>query len=417
MRDSGIDVVKAFCLLVVVGLHSLMGAVTVDEQGMRVTNALAGHPIFAWTTWGVQVMPLFFLLGGFGSIHQWRRMREHGAVPADYIRQRVNRLARPAVLPIALVGGTLAALALSGVTGEAAREIGYKIGQPLWFLAVYLGCCAFVPLMARFHEAAPRLTLLTLLALALVVDTIGLSVAPVSALNFLFVWLFLQQLGFWFADGAFAKLPRWSLLALGLASYGALAVLTLFVGYSTDMYENLNPPTVCILVLGVGQMFLVAFFRPQLDAVATVAVVRRSAAVINANSMTIYLWHVPVVVLIGLAFVGTSTPLPEPLSGTWWETRPLVLLLVAVALVPVVLLLRRLESRNLALALVPTRMPTILAALKVVLSVTGVAIILVVGFTPVWSWAIGLVLLAVAVWIGPPKMRALRPAGHQRIYD
>jgi hypothetical protein len=416
VRDSGIDVVKAFCLLVVVGLHSLMGAVTLGEDGMRVTNALAGNYAFAWATWGVQVMPLFFLLGGFGSITQWRRMRDqHEATPADYIRQRVNRLARPAVLPILLVGGTLAVVVLSGLSSDGVLEIGHKISQPLWFLAVYLGCSSFVPLMARFHDAAPRITLLALLALSLVVDTIGLHVPPVSALNFLFVWLFMQQLGFWFADGAFSKLPRWSLLVFAFASYGALAVLTLVVGYSKDMYENLNPPTTCILVLGVGQIFLVAFFKPQLDAIAQVPLVRRSAAVVNANSMTIYLWHVPIVVLIGLMFVGTATPLPEPLSGSWWQTRPLVLLLVAVALVPVVLLLKRMESRTLIF--VPARMPAVLAALKVIFSVTGVAIILIVGFTPVWSWAIGLVLLAVAVWIGPPRMRALRPAVHQRIYD
>jgi hypothetical protein len=53
-------------------------------------------------------------------------------------------------------------------------------------------------------------------------------------------------------------------------------------------------------------------------------------------------------------------------------------------------------------------MPAVLAALKVILSVAGVAMILIVGFTPVWSWAIGLGLLGIAVWIGPPKVRALR---------
>jgi surface polysaccharide O-acyltransferase-like enzyme len=416
VRDSAVDLVKAVCLLVVVGLHSLMAGVTVGSDGPSVTNALAGNPAFAWATWGVQVMPLFFLLGGFASITQWRRMREKGALPAEYIRQRVNRLARPALLPIALVGATLATLALTGISGGVLREVGFKIGQPLWFLAVYLGCSAFVPLLTRLHEAAPRLTLGGLLLSALVVDTVSVTfhLPAVSALNFLFVWLFIQQLGFWYADGAFSRLPRWATLAGGVAAYGTLVVLTLIVGYSKDMYENLNPPTTCILVLGVGQIFLVAFFKPQFQRLASLAPLRRAADAINRNSMTIYLWHVPVVVIIALTMLGAAMPLPEPLSSGWWETRPLFLSLVAVALIPVVLVIARFEGRRFSF--ITTRMTAPLAALKVIFSVAGVATILIVGFTPVWSWAIGLALLVVAVWIGPPRVRALRPPRRQELF-
>ena len=416
MRDSAVDLVKAFCLLVVVGLHTMMAGVTIGVDGLHVTNALAGHYIFAWATWGVQVMPLFFLLGGFASVTQWRRMRDDGAVPADYIRQRVNRLARPALLPIALVGATLATLALTGISRDMLSQVGFKIGQPLWFLAVYLGCSAFVPVLTRLHEAAPRLTLGGLLAASIAIDTASrtFDLPLLSAFNFLFVWLFIQQLGFWYADGAFSRLPRWALLTAGIAAYGTLVFLTLVVGYSRDMYENLNPPTTCILVLGVGQIFLVAFFHPQLARIAALAPVRRAANAVNRNSMTIYLWHVPVVVIIALTMMSVSMPLPEPLSRTWWETRPLFLLLVAVALIPVVLIIARLEARKLAL--IPPPIPVPLAALKVILSVAGVATILIVGFTPVWSWAIGLALLGLAVWIGPPRVRALRPHRRQALF-
>jgi peptidoglycan/LPS O-acetylase OafA/YrhL len=413
VRDSAVDLVKALCLLVVVGLHSLMAGVTVGPDGLNVTNALAGNYAFAWATWGVQVMPLFFLLGGFASITHWRRLRDAGASPADYIRERVNRLARPAILPIALVGATLATLALTGVSGEVLSGVGYKIGQPLWFLAVYLGCSAFIPVMTRLHEAAPKLTLLALLAIALTVDTVSVTfdLTAVSYLNFLFVWLFIQQLGFWYADGAFAVFPRWSLLALGVAAYATLVFLTLVVGYSTDMYENLNPPTTCILVLGTGQIFLVAFAHPWLTKLASLGVMRRAANAINGNSMTIYLWHVPVVVVIALTMLGAAMPMPEPLSSDWWRTRPLFLALVAVALIPVVLVIARRERRRQVLRADHIAAP--LAAAKVICAVAGVATILVVGYTPAWSWALGLALLAVAVAIGPSRVRALHPAPRQ----
>ena len=127
--------------------------------------------------------------------------------------------------------------------------------------------------------------------------------------------------------------------------------------------------------------------------------------------MTIYLWHVPVVVIIALTMLGTAMPMPEPLSLSWWETRPLFLLLVAIALVPVVLIMARLDAQKQGLS--PTHMPVLLAALKVILAVAGVATILIVGFTPVLSWAVGLALVGLAVWIGPPRVKALRPRRRQ----
>lgn len=410
-RDAAVDLVKAFCLIVVVVLHVLMAGVVVGPTGLTLTNALAGNPVFAWSTWGVQVMPLFFLLGGFSSITEWRRMRAGGATDSDYIRKRVNRLARPAVLPIALVGGVLTALALAGVPADQLKEAGFRIGQPLWFLAVYIGCCAFIPLMTRLHEKAPVITLSALLAAALAIDTVSVTfhLPGVSALNFLFVWLFIQQLGFWAADGFFSRLPRLALLGGTLASFGALVFLTLVIGYSTDMYDNLNPPTTCILVLGIGQIFLLSVVRPLLDRVASPRVMTAANAV-NRNSMTIYLWHVPIVVIVSLSMIGARMAMPEPLTRTWWETRPMVLVFTLVLLVPVVFLFARWESTQLRL--IPTRTPAVIAAIKVVCAVAGVGVILVVGFTPVVSWAIGLALLVLAVWLGPPPIRSLQP--HKR---
>ena len=411
-RDAAVDLVKAFCLIVVVVLHVLMAGVVVGPQGLTLTNALAGNPVFAWSTWGVQVMPLFFLLGGFSSITEWRRMRDAGASDSDYVRKRVNRLARPAVLPIALVGAVLTTLALTGVPADQLKEAGFRIGQPLWFLAVYIGCCAFIPLMTRLHEKAPAITLGTLLAAALVIDTISVTfdLPLVSTLNFLFVWLFIQQLGFWAADGFFTRLPRLALLAGTLGSFGLLVFLTLVVGYSTDMYVNLNPPTTCILVLGIGQIFLLSFARPVVDRLATARVMAAANAV-NRNSMTIYLWHVPVVVIVSLSMIGAHMAMPEPLTRYWWETRPLFFVFTVLLLVPVVVAFARWERTQLRLT--QTRTPAVIAALKVVFAVTGVAIILVVGFIPVVSWAIGLTLLLLAVWLGPPPIRLLQPKKQQ----
>ncbi|MGV8969940.1 MAG: acyltransferase family protein [Microbacteriaceae bacterium] len=407
-RDSAVDLVKAVCLIVVVGLHAMMAGITVGEDGLAITNALEGHPIFAWATWAVQIMPLFFLLGGFSSMTQWRRMKSHGASAGEYIRQRVYRLAHPALLPLALIIGCLAAVAIAGVPNEVVSQVGFRIGQPLWFLAVYLGCAGFIPLMATLHERAPKRTLFGLLASAIAIDTLvaALALPVLGAFNFLFVWLFVQQLGFWYADGWFLRRNRLLLFGMFLTSFGVLVFLTVVIGYSTDMYVNLNPPTICILVLGVGQIALFSWAHPYLQKLSAFPSLSGAARAVNSNSMTIYLWHVPVVVIVALTMLNANFPLPEPLSDLWWQTRPLFFAAIAVGLIPVVLLVAMYDRTRKKDDESAT--PPWLAAIKVFLAVVGVGFILVVGVTPVPAAAIGLALIYLAVRLQVLKRTGLR---------
>lgn len=411
-RDVAVDIVKAACLLIVVGLHALMAGITVGSSGLAITNALEYHPIFAWATWAVQVMPLFFLLGGFSSLTQWRRMKAKGASAGDYIRGRIQRLAHPALLPVGIVGGGLAAVALAGVPNDVIREVGFRIGQPLWFLAVYLGCAGFVPFLSKLHDARPLGTLVGLFGLAIAIDTASQVIHPgIGYLNMLIVWLFVQQLGFWYADGWFLRRSRWLMLSLAVAAFGVLVVLTQFVGYSVDMYINLNPPTVCILVLAIGQLTLFTWAHPWLARLAKNETVMRMSAAVNAHSMTIYLWHVPVVVIVALSMMAARIPFPEPLSPAWWETRPLFLAAIAVGLIPVVLLIAYYDRSRRTIEQ-PTTSPFV-AVLKVVSAVTGVSIILIAGFSSAPAVAIALALLVFAVYVRSRRRDAITPPSEE----
>ena len=409
-RDRAVDLTRAACLVVVVGLHVMMAGITVGTDGLAITNSLDGHPIFAWSTWIVQVMPLFFVMGGFSALLAWRRQRERGVLASTYVRDRVARLARPALLPLALVGITLAILGLVGLPDAVLTDVGFRIGQPLWFLAVYLGCAGLVPFMARLHERAPWVTLLGMLAAAMAVDTVALLTAQplIGALNLLFVWVFIQQLGFCLADGWFDWRRRWLLLVGGLAAFGVLLFMVLVIGYSTDMYENLNPPTVAILVLGLGQTLLFAWLRPWLARLAERETLAGLSDAINKNAMQIYLWHVPVIVLIAVVLVIAGAAFPEPLSGEWWQSRPPFLIAVALLLTPIVIGVAWLERRGEKAEAAPVG--PWLAALKVLLGIAGVVTILVAGFTPAYGAAIGVTLLLVAVLLRSPRRRRAEDA-------
>jgi len=405
-RDRAVDLTRAACLVVVVGLHVMMAGITVGTDGLAITNSLAGNPIFAWSTWVVQVMPLFFVMGGFSALLAWRRQRERGVQASTYVRDRVARLARPALLPLGLVGFTLAILGIIGLPDGVLSDVGFRIGQPLWFLAVYLGCSGLVPLMARLHERAPWATLLGMLVAVMAVDTVALVTQQplIGALNLLFVWVFIQQLGFCLADGWFDWRRRWMLGASGLAAFGVLLFMVMVIGYSPDMYANLNPPTAAILVLGVGQTLLFAWMRPWLARLAERPTLAGLSDAINRNAMQIYLWHVPVIVLIAVVLVVVGAPFPEPLSGEWWQSRPPFLIAVALLLIPIVIGVAWLERRGERTDVAPVG--PWLAALKVVLGIAGVVTILIAGFTPAYGAAIGVTLLLLAVLLRSPRRRA-----------
>src|SRR5699024_677791 len=188
-RSSAIDIVRALCVLVVVTLHALMVGVERTADGGLVTRvALAGTEWFAPASWFIQVMPLFFIVGGFASARSWRLMCARGrssgssgpsgsagsaGSSAEFVRPRVKRLALPAAAMIAVVGIVLGGAHGLGADPLLLAEARSRIAQPLWFLAVYIGVTALVPVMMRLHEWRPAVTL----------GLLGLGVVAVDAVR------------------------------------------------------------------------------------------------------------------------------------------------------------------------------------------------------------------------------------------
>ncbi|MEV1129103.1 acyltransferase [Agromyces sp. NPDC049794] len=408
-RDSSVDAIRVVLLVVVFGLHAMMFGVTMGPEGPVLENALANQAWFGPVSWVVQIMPLFFIAGGFSSFHHWRSMRSRGAAPAEYVRGRLGRLVRPLIAVVAVVATGLVALSLAGVPADVVATAGFRVGQPLWFLAVYVGLSALVPLMVRAHERARVLTPLALLAAVVAVDVTRLStgIEAIGLANLLLVWLLVQQLGFHLADGGLDRLSRRTLWGIAAGALALLAVLTVVGPYPVDMYENLNPPSVGLVVLGVAQLALFQLARPRLRAWVQRADASRAIAAIGDRAMTIYLWHMPMLVaLAGVLLVANATfgfALPEPMSFAWWASRPLWLGVGAAVVVPAVLVFARFErGRRMSRAGSPSASTAVLGAsgwwtaIDAVSGTAGVAVVLVMGFGPLQAVA-ALVLLTIAL--------------------
>lgn len=102
-----------------------MVGVTVSAAGPSFVNAADGAPWIVPVSWILQVMPLFFVIGGFSGATALRSMRQRDGDATTFVVARVRRLLRPAAATIGAVGTALAVLAAAGVAPDLVRLAGY----------------------------------------------------------------------------------------------------------------------------------------------------------------------------------------------------------------------------------------------------------------------------------------------------
>ncbi|AYY13118.1 acyltransferase [Actinobacteria bacterium YIM 96077] len=369
-RDRVIDAVRVTSLLVVVLGHWLMADVSVVDGGVRASNVLDQFPALHIVTWLFQVMPLFFVAGGFANATVWRRIcgasrwtgnetagerhdhrREVRGCYVAYVRARMSRLLTPVLVFALLAQGTLGIARLAGLPETMVGEIAQAWGQPLWFLAIYIVVTALAPVMVQLHARAPAGVLAGLAGAVATADLTRMTTdaGGIAYTNFLLVWLFAQQLGFWYADGRLARVPRRTSWAIVVAVAACLAALTSLGPYPVSMVgvagemSNMNPPSFCLALLAAGQTALVMLIRPRLERWLQRPRVWGGVVSAGAMAMTVYLWHlVALVAVLGAAYV-LEVGLPEGGTMGWWMTRPLWLAILLVVLVLLAVPVSRLE--------------------------------------------------------------------------
>ncbi len=410
-RDLTLDIARVFCVLLVVVIHLLMVGVGTDATGALVTSRpLETQPWFAGVTWVGQIMPLFFVVGGFAAITAWRSLVRRGGTAADYVRNRVLRLAQPAlplfIFYVVVIGGAQ----LLGVDPGLLQVAVTGAASPLWFLAAYTLCQALVPLMVGWHTRAPRATLLVLLAGVVAVDALRFSIGitEIGLVNLFFVWLLVQQLGFWYADGWFAARSWWQLALIAVAAWASLVPMTFIGPYSFDMLANLNPPTLPLVALALAQACVLRLLRPALSKLMNTHAARAVVFVVGSRLMTIYLWHLPIILIItGLSLLIPGGA-PEPATPAWWLSRPILYVVVLAGVFGLSFLVGRWEAPREVTVTPPSSVVAVAAILSFIPS-----FLVMEFFMDFWLAVIGSVLLSISVlMLGRWKTR--NPSGTTR---
>ncbi|MGW8488173.1 acyltransferase family protein [Streptomyces sp. NPDC055886] len=416
-RDRYVDLLRVASLGAVVLGHWLMAAVTPDGVG----NLLAVVPALQPLTWLLQVMPVFFFVGGFSHALSYRsllRKRPEAApgaaedsVYSAFLRARLQRLLRPTMVFVLVWGAAALLVQLLGGGGGLTGVTLRMVTQPLWFIGIYLAMVAFTPPLLRLHERYGWGAFAGLAGAAAAVDVLRFAagVPYVEFLNFAFVWLAVHQLGFLRADGRI-RLRRAALLAGG----GLIAAIALvafgpyplsMVGMPGEKVSNMAPPTLALLAHGLWLVGAVELLRAPAARLLERPRVWRTVVAANGVAMTAFLWHLTAMFGVYGALLALDVELPEPASAAWWAQVPLRIALAAALTAALVAAFRTFE-RPAATAPVQGHGP--LAALGVTLCLLGVLGLSMVGFNGLLD---GRTALLIAIPVSAPAAVAMTLGG------
>ncbi|MDQ8701227.1 acyltransferase [Streptomyces sp. LHD-70] len=348
-RDRGIDGLRALALLAVPTGHWLLGGFTLDaDGGLHNASPLSALGFLAPLSWFLQLLGIFFLVGGYASALSYRRARERGGSTAGWLRGRVARLGRPVLGVTAVWALLIPLLSALGVPGDSLRTGSTLVIQPLWFVGVYTVITALTPLCVRAAERLGAWSAAPLLAAVAAVDFLRYGpyaeAAPswLSVLNILPGWMFAYQLGVSWGEKRLGRRGAWLLLVGGTALFAVLLLAFHYpasmVGVPGEARTNSHPPSLLVLALAAAQSGAAILLRDRIGALLRRPALWAPVVVINLSAMTILCWHQTAM----FAAAATGAPFGElaglttaPDSFAWIAARAAWLPLFALLLVAI----------------------------------------------------------------------------------
>jgi hypothetical protein len=352
-RNRYVDFLRAASMLAVIVGHWLAAAPYFDASGELIpAHILTVVPWTAWLTWILQVMPIFFIVGGYANGVSWRAARRNHRSYATWLESRLRRLVWP-LLPLLVTWVAIVAVEYArGVRPELIRY-GSRIGfMPVWFLAVYILIVLLVPALEAAWTRFGLRSFWALTAAAIVVDLLFFvgGMRWVGFVNYLFVWGAISLLGYAWLDDRFSR--RRMLLLCAVLALAALVSLVFggpypvsMIGDPNEPVSNTTPPKVTLIALAIVQGGLL--FAVQAAARRWLAgrLAWTATVLINANIMTLFIWHLTATtfVVLGSYLAGGVGLGLEPGSTTWWWSRIPWIAANAIALMSLVLAFGRFE--------------------------------------------------------------------------
>ncbi|CAL9289442.1 acyltransferase family protein [Streptomyces sp. SudanB25_2051] len=298
-RDRAVDGLRALALLAVPTGHWLLGGFTLDADGaIHNASPLSAFGGLAPASWVLQMLGVFFLVGGYASVLSYRR-RPGGT--GQWLRGRSARLGRPVLGVTAVWAGLAAAGSAAGIPGDTLRTGATLVIQPLWFVGVYTVVTALTPWCVRASRVMGAWAAAPLLATVAVVDLLRYGpyaeAVPswLGVLNVLPGWLFAYQLGVSWGERRIGRREAWVLLVGGAVLFAALLAVFHYpasmVGVPGEARTNSHPPSLLVLALASAQSGAAILLRDRIGALLRRPALWAPVVVVNLSAMTILCWH------------------------------------------------------------------------------------------------------------------------------
>lgn len=388
-RNRYVDFLRAASIMFVICGHWLITTAYFDRDSGTLTPIMALDiiPWTSWLTWLFQVMPIFFIVGGYSNAVSLESASKHQVSYPAWLTGRLHRLLTPLLVLVLFWVGIAFVFRLAGASAETIAFASQAALVPTWFLAIYTMIVLLAPATYALWRRFGFASLFAYILLAVVADACYFQLGWTSLgwTNYFWVWLAAHHLGFAWRDGRLASPPL--LLLLSLGALATLAALIHFgpypiamAGSPGDEVSNTLPPKATLIALGLFQFGLLLAIEKPMQRLLASKRVWTLTVIVNTMIMTIYLWHMTILIaVLGISYLTGGIGLTvEPGSALWWWTRPLWLLFLAVLLVPVALLLSPLERQARPKdAATPSRLRLIGGAVMVGL---GISIATLFGF-------------------------------------
>ncbi|MFG3704567.1 acyltransferase [Micromonospora sp. NPDC047670] len=376
-RERYVDLLRALAIVMVVLGHWAVAAISEDPTGRP--TARSALPDLPWAyplTWVAQVMPVFFLVGGYANAASLASRRAAGGDAVSWLLDRGARLLRPTTALLLVIAAGAAVASLAGVEATLVRTVGWFATIPLWFLAAYLVVVPLAPAMYALHRRFGLLVPLALAALVAAGD-LGRALGPAELAlpNYVFGWLAVHQLGFAWRDaraepateppgrhnapalrGVRTRRLPLSRRAGGAALLGGLTATVLLTAgpYPVSMLnvpgerlDNAAPPSLALLTLTTAQLGLILLLRDPAERWLRRSRPWQAVIAVNAVVLTVFLWHLTAaILLVGALDAAGLLPTPPVGSAAWLAWRVPWVLMLTVVLAALVAAFGPVEART-----------------------------------------------------------------------
>lgn len=329
-RERYVDFLRVFSIAIVIIWHWSLSVIFWNGERFLMPNPInevAGGWLY---TWVLQIVPVFFIVGGYANYASWEGSQRRGEPWPAFLGHRLSRL----LAPVLVFGVVWLAFELSmhAVVAGYPGVLTYAwiVFTPLWFVAAYAGVVALVPLTAALHERAKWATVACFAAAVIGADVgrLALDVEAFGWLNTGLAWVLVHQFGYFYRDGTLLKLDYPGAAALAAAGAGALAVITTIGPYPRSMvstpgqaFSNILPTTVAIPAVGLLQLGIVLLARKRVSRWLDRTAAWRVVVAANAVVLTVFVWHMTALLVVLVLYRAIGGELLAYPSFAWWDQR------------------------------------------------------------------------------------------------